>query len=180
MIFRNGQYHTLRSNNPKDNWNSCVKNTAAKWHWKLNVSYDHHVTVTTTIRPLRSSTPCSYDQPPDFDFDCYDQLAHNFSIEYMDNYGMLAYQNYRIEYSYLLSTFDTRKGSCNRLSLTLSRIVFNHRSRRPPSWMIVTAADRNWWCTVWPLRPTKSTGFMVLVMFWELEFKKGLSCPITG
>ena len=56
----------------------------------LNVSYDNHVTFTTTIRPLRLSTPCSYDQPPDFDFDCYDHLAHNFSIENRDYYGIVA------------------------------------------------------------------------------------------
>ena len=48
-------------------------------------SYDRHSTVTTFT--------CSYDQPPDFDFDRYDRLAHNFSIKNIDYYGMLAYQN---------------------------------------------------------------------------------------
>ena len=60
---------------------------------KLNVSYDHHVTITIIIRPLRSSTPCSYDQPPDFDFDRYDHLTYNFSIQNMEYYGIAAYQN---------------------------------------------------------------------------------------
>ena len=59
---------------------------------KLNVSYDHHVTVTTNNRPSRPSTPCSYDQPPDFDFDHYDHLTHNFSNENMDYYGIVASQ----------------------------------------------------------------------------------------
>ena len=58
---------------------------------KLDVSYDHHVTVTTIIRPLWSSTSCSYDQPPDFDR--YDHLTHNFSIENMEYYGIVASQN---------------------------------------------------------------------------------------
>ena len=60
---------------------------------KLNVSHDHHVTVMTIIPPLRSSTPWSYDQPLDFDFDRYDHLTHDFLIESMEYYGIVASQN---------------------------------------------------------------------------------------
>ena len=111
-------------------------------------NYDHHTTVTIIIWPLRSFTAWSLRWLRSSEFGRYDHLTDNFSIKNTNYYDSLASRTYQVKWPHFLSTFDTKNRSVNRLSLTQSTIVYSHRSRPSPSWMIVTAADRNWWCTV--------------------------------
>ena len=49
------------------------------------------------------------------------------------------------EFKYQNLTCDTRKEAVNQLSLAQSPIVYTLRFRHSPFWMVVTAADRNWY-----------------------------------
>ena len=84
------------------------------------------------------------------------------------------------------------KGICQPPIFGTIADCFIHRSRRSPSWMIVTAAYRNWWCTVVLILShhvikTQSqarhdmykTSNMIQSLLWKHKIKKYFSCALS-